>query len=138
MTPEQFAYWLQGFAEISQKAPTEKEWTIIKDHLATVFNKVTPNRVTSPGPSISPGPINPINPGTYPFMPSPLTPYTAPSYPRPEVICSVSPGAGTNWSSSAGTAYSMASTSDIPSIKYDYFTTAEKEKIRKINKELSK
>lgn len=37
MTPEQFAYWLQGFAEVTQRAPTEQEWKIIKDHLATVI-----------------------------------------------------------------------------------------------------
>lgn len=44
MTPEQFAYWLQGYAEISGKQPTESEWQVIKDHLQTVFNKVTPSR----------------------------------------------------------------------------------------------
>lgn len=33
MTPEQFAYWLQGYAEISGKQPTESEWQVIKDHL---------------------------------------------------------------------------------------------------------
>lgn len=45
MTPEQFAYWLQGYAEISGKQPTESEWQVIKDHLQTVFNKVTPVRL---------------------------------------------------------------------------------------------
>lgn len=44
MTPEQFTYWLQGFIEINDpKTIGEKETQIIKDHLATVFNKVTPN-----------------------------------------------------------------------------------------------
>ena len=42
MTSEQFAYWLQGFSEISGKAPTEQEWEVIKDHLKTVFFKITP------------------------------------------------------------------------------------------------
>lgn len=42
MTPEQFCYWLQGFNEINSTVPTEKQWSIIKDHLALVFNKVTP------------------------------------------------------------------------------------------------
>jgi len=43
MTPEQFTYWLQGFIEINDpKTIGEKETQIIKDHLATVFNKVTP------------------------------------------------------------------------------------------------
>lgn len=45
MTPEQFAYWLQGYAEISGKQPTESEWQVIKDHLQTVFNKATPVRL---------------------------------------------------------------------------------------------
>lgn len=46
MTPEQFTYWLQGFVEIREKQEvglTEREWDIIKDHLKTVFHKVTPN-----------------------------------------------------------------------------------------------
>lgn len=43
MTPENFAYWLQGFAEIAdKKAPNDKEWQIIKDHLQLVFDKKTP------------------------------------------------------------------------------------------------
>lgn len=44
MTPEQFAYWLQGFAELNQATPTERQWTVIQDHLAQVFNKQTPVR----------------------------------------------------------------------------------------------
>ena len=47
MTTEQFTYWLQWFAEVNTKAPTEEQWTIIKDHLALVFDKQTPNRVES-------------------------------------------------------------------------------------------
>ena len=43
MTAEQFTYWLQGFIEINDpKTIGEKETQIIKDHLSTVFNKVTP------------------------------------------------------------------------------------------------
>ncbi|MFL1548812.1 hypothetical protein [Pseudomonas sp. AN3A02] len=44
MTPEQFAYWLQGFTELNpdMDQPTPAQWKAIKDHLATVFNKVTP------------------------------------------------------------------------------------------------
>ena len=45
MTPENFAYWLQGFSEICGQTPSEEQWEIIKDHLNLVFNKVTPNRV---------------------------------------------------------------------------------------------
>ena len=43
MTPKEFAYWLQGFVELEQgKPPTAAQWTSIKEHLATVFTKVTP------------------------------------------------------------------------------------------------
>ena len=42
MTTEQFAYWLQGFAEINGGAPTDEQWKIVKDHLALVFDKKTP------------------------------------------------------------------------------------------------
>jgi hypothetical protein len=38
----QFAYWLQGFAELNGAPPTEEQWTAIRDHLGLVFNKVTP------------------------------------------------------------------------------------------------
>ena len=44
MTAEQFAYWLQGFSEIHREPPTAEQWQVIRDHLATVFTKVTPNR----------------------------------------------------------------------------------------------
>lgn len=44
MTSEQFAYWLQGFTELSpdMERPTAEQWLVIKQHLATVFVKVTP------------------------------------------------------------------------------------------------
>jgi hypothetical protein len=41
MTPENFCYWLQGFAELNGTAPTPQQWESIKEHLALVFNKVT-------------------------------------------------------------------------------------------------
>lgn len=45
MNSTEFTYWLQGFFEISDaKKLDEKQVQIIKDHLALVFNKVTPNR----------------------------------------------------------------------------------------------
>lgn len=47
MTPEQFVYWLQGFAEIYQAEPDAAEWQTIKDHLALVFKKETPKREKS-------------------------------------------------------------------------------------------
>jgi hypothetical protein len=42
MTPEQFAYWLQGYAEMNGSPPSPEQWNMIKAHLATVFRKVTP------------------------------------------------------------------------------------------------
>lgn len=42
MTPRDFAYWLQGFFEISDaKSLGEKEIAMIKEHLGLVFTKVT-------------------------------------------------------------------------------------------------
>lgn len=44
MTPEQFVYWLQGFMEVQDPvALDEKQTQIVKDHLALVFKKETPN-----------------------------------------------------------------------------------------------
>jgi hypothetical protein len=42
MTAEQFTYWLQGYAELTLDRPTSEQWASIREHLATVFNKVTP------------------------------------------------------------------------------------------------
>lgn len=42
MTPNEFAYWLQGFAELNAEPPTAEQWQSIRDHLALVFHKVTP------------------------------------------------------------------------------------------------
>jgi hypothetical protein len=43
MTAEQFAYWLQGFTELTEwKQPTPEQWKSICEHLGTVFNKMTP------------------------------------------------------------------------------------------------
>ena len=45
MTPENFTYWLQGYFEISEsKMLSSKQTQVIKDHLALVFTKVTPDR----------------------------------------------------------------------------------------------
>lgn len=56
MTAEQFTYWFQGFIEINDpKTIGENETQIIKDHLATVFNKVTPTYKPN-GTGISRGP----------------------------------------------------------------------------------
>lgn len=43
MTTEQFAYWMQGFAELTgDTPPTVEQWKSMREHLATVFHKVTP------------------------------------------------------------------------------------------------
>ena len=89
MTPEQFAYWLQGFAEINDVAPTEDQWKIICDHLKLVFKKVTPERL-----EIKPIELEPIKnpdfPITWPrpWEPYPLPRFTEKSDPLPnQVIC---------------------------------------------------
>ncbi len=51
MTPEQFTYWLQGFAELNSAPPSPAQWKSIQDHLKTVFHKVTP-QITPDGSSI--------------------------------------------------------------------------------------
>jgi hypothetical protein len=44
MTAEQYAYWLNGFVELTEwKQPTPEQWKSICEHLGTVFNKVTPS-----------------------------------------------------------------------------------------------
>lgn len=44
MTPEQFIYWLNGFMEIADpKTMDEKQVQILKDHIALVLKKETPN-----------------------------------------------------------------------------------------------
>lgn len=59
MTPEQFAYWLQGFAELNPQAPNAEQWQAIRDHLNLVFKKETPAPVFGPTPGI---PFMPGNP----------------------------------------------------------------------------
>lgn len=43
MDAPNFAYWLNGFAELNgDTPPTEAQWKSIREHLALVFEKVTP------------------------------------------------------------------------------------------------
>ncbi len=43
MDATNFAYWLNGFAELSgDTPPTEAQWASIREHLSLVFEKVTP------------------------------------------------------------------------------------------------
>jgi hypothetical protein len=71
MTAEQFVYWLQGYIEINDPVNiTSRETQIIKDHLKLVFEKQTPNRLTTvPDTGITntpyPGPFT-TNPCTVP------------------------------------------------------------------------
>lgn len=76
MTPEQFTYWLQGFAEVSNsKTITEQQWKIIQDHLKLVFNKVTPTYPKDNAVPYTP-PYKPfeINPLQQPWDKSPFNP----------------------------------------------------------------
>lgn len=53
MTTEAFIYWLQGYFEISDaKTLNEKQVTIVKDHLAKVLKKETPDRSESEKTSV--------------------------------------------------------------------------------------
>lgn len=64
MTPEQFAYWLQGYAELNPNNPPDAEqWKSIVEHLSTVFNKVTLPLDVSP--HIPSPPFNPTNPNPW-------------------------------------------------------------------------
>jgi hypothetical protein len=40
LTPDQFCYWFQGFAELHGGVPTPEQWEIIKQHLELVFKPV--------------------------------------------------------------------------------------------------
>lgn len=53
MTSEQFAYWLNGFIELTGSVPSDAQWMSIKAHLSEVFKKVTP---PTQHPSLSPLP----------------------------------------------------------------------------------
>lgn len=57
MTERDFCYWLQGFIELSDaKSLSEDQIKMVKDHLALVFNKVTPMypSITVPSPLTAP------------------------------------------------------------------------------------
>lgn len=85
MNEQQFAYWLQGFAELTgDTPPTVEQWKSIREHLATVFVKVTPlvestklddARRMARGFQLAPGKIEDIireaqkNQGISPFQP---------------------------------------------------------------------
>jgi hypothetical protein len=65
MTPEQFCYWLQGFIEVSKaKEIKAEQLTEIRNHLDTVFKKVTPT-VGAPASS-----LHDLLTGVHPFCSS--------------------------------------------------------------------
>lgn len=64
MTPEQFTYWLQGYQEVTGERPSVEQWQVIKDHLKTVFNKVTPTYI--PQSPLQQDPPPPYKPGDWP------------------------------------------------------------------------
>lgn len=71
MTPEHFAYWLQGFSELSGPTPpTMNQWKLIQEHLALVMTKKTPPLM----PLAAPGAL-----GQPPYAP-PLM-HATPAYP---------------------------------------------------------
>jgi hypothetical protein len=43
VTAENFAFWLNGYFELGGENLSPQQVQIIKDHLALVFNKVTPS-----------------------------------------------------------------------------------------------
>ena len=58
MEPRDFVYWLQGFIELNGgKEPTPEQWQMIKDHLGTVFLKVTPTYPNPTWPWVNPNPM---------------------------------------------------------------------------------
>ncbi|MFA7278737.1 MAG: hypothetical protein WC100_01420 [Sterolibacterium sp.] len=68
MTPEQFTYWLNGFAELSPDTPpTQAQWKLIQAHIALVLTKRTPKlepEVTRKlfEPGVYPAPFDRIQP----------------------------------------------------------------------------
>ncbi|UAV84595.1 hypothetical protein PHB09_100 [Pseudomonas phage PHB09] len=66
MNSEQFTYWLNGFVEMNPNAMiTPSQWDMLKQHLALVFNKVTPRLPTPIGPS-------PVSPSFPPKLSMPM------------------------------------------------------------------
>ena len=71
MSPQDFAYWLQGYSEVCGERPSQSQWVIIQDHLKEVFKKETPNRVAPPPPQDYPFYV--IPPSRWDYVPHPPT-----------------------------------------------------------------
>lgn len=66
MSAEQFAYWLQGFVELSNGTPpTAEQWSKIEEHLQLVFTKVTgpSTRLVPPAYFVPPSALEPLKQG---------------------------------------------------------------------------
>jgi hypothetical protein len=75
MSPEQFAYWMQGFVELTDvQPPTAEQWKSICEHLKTVFVKVTSPVGPAPMPSVK-------------DMPWPTPAPTLPPWKSDTIIC---------------------------------------------------
>lgn len=75
MTSEQFVFWLQGALEIMDpKSLNEQQIKVIKDHIALVLTKVTPNYINDPNTfRVHPEPFSPTMP-VYPWPPTTTSP----------------------------------------------------------------
>lgn len=58
MTSQEFAYWLQGFAELTDEAPSKAQWAMIKEHLQFVFKKETKLKLDLPSEGLPTVDIN--------------------------------------------------------------------------------
>lgn len=47
MTPEQFVYWMQGFAELNESPPSPEQWSFIRECLMNGFDRKTPETTHS-------------------------------------------------------------------------------------------
>lgn len=66
MTSQEFVYWLQGFLEVANPQTIDaKQLQVIKDHIALVLYKVTPNRNQEVEPYVSPFVTHPTIPGRW-------------------------------------------------------------------------
>lgn len=67
MTPQEFAYWLQGYAELSDGPPNEAQWKLIKDNLAVaLLGKPQLGKPTESWTAVQKSPfLNPISKDAY-------------------------------------------------------------------------
>jgi hypothetical protein len=83
MNAQEFAYWLNGFVELTgnDAPPTSAQWKSIKEHLNLVFKKVTPVLTPSTTDKIDVAPQMPSTPYQYPPYIDPFkTPQTYPDW----------------------------------------------------------